>query len=132
MQQDSEIYVGLDSSKLKISVPLAEAGRSGEVRFFGDIDSTPEAVGRLVAKLEKRHGRLTFCYEAGPTGYGLHRQIPTPGQECTGVGPSLTPRRPGDRVKTSRRGGVTLAKLHRAGELPAVWVPDPGHEAIRE
>jgi transposase len=63
MQQDSEIYVGLDTSKLKISVALAEAGRSGEVRFFGDIDSTPEAVARLVAKLEKRHGQLAFCFE---------------------------------------------------------------------
>jgi transposase len=61
MQQDSGIYVGLDTSKLKISVALASAGRGGEVRFFGHIDSTPEAVARLVAKLEKRHGRLTFC-----------------------------------------------------------------------
>jgi hypothetical protein len=43
--QDSEVYVGLDTSKLKISVAIAEAGRDGEVRFFGDIDSTPEAVG---------------------------------------------------------------------------------------
>jgi len=76
MQQDSEIYVGLDTSKLKISVALATAGRSGEVRFFGDIDSTPEAVARLVAKLEKRHGRLTFCYEAGPTGYGRTGRSP--------------------------------------------------------
>jgi len=132
MQQDSEIYVGLDPSKLKISVALAEAGRSGEVRFFGDIDSTPEAVARLVAKLEKRHGRLAFCYEAGPTGYGLHRQITTLGHACTVVAPSLIPRRPGDRVKTNRRDAVTLAKLHRAGELTAVWVPDPGHEAMRE
>ena len=132
MQQDSEIYVGLDTSKLKISVALAEAGRSGEVRFFGDIDSTPEAVARLVAKLEKRHDRLAFCYEAGPTGYGLHRQITALGHACTVVAPSLIPRRPGDRVKTNRRDAVTLAKLHRAGELTAVWVPDPGHEAMRE
>ena len=132
MQQDSEIYVGLDTSKLKISVALAEAGRSGEVRFFGDIDSTPEAVARLVAKLEKRHGHLAFCYEAGPTGYGLHRQITALGHACTVVAPSLIPRRPGDRVKTNRRDAVTLAKLHRAGELTAVWVPDPGHEASRE
>jgi transposase len=132
MQQDSEIYVGLDTSKLKISVALAEAGRSGEVRFFGDIDSTPEAGARLVAKLEKRHVRLAFCYEAGPTGYGLHRQITTLGHACTVVAPSLIPRRPGDRVKTNRRDAVTLAKLHRAGELTAVWVPDPGHEAMRE
>jgi transposase len=132
MQQDSEVYVGLDTSKLKISVAVAAAGRDGEVRFLGDIDSTPEAVERLVAKLRKRHHRLAFCYEAGPTGYGLHRQITALGHDCVVVAPSLIPRRPGERVKTNRRDALSLAKLHRAGELTPVWVPDPGHEAIRE
>jgi transposase len=110
--QDSEVYVGLDTSKLKISVAIADAGRDGEVRFFGDIDSSPEAVGRLVAKLGKRHSHLSFC--------------------CMVVAPSLIPQRPGDRVKTNRRDALALAKLHRAGELAPVWVPDPKHEAIRE
>ena len=116
----------------KISVAIAEAGRDGEVRFFGDIDSTPEAVERLVAKLGKRHPRLSFCYEAGPTGYGLYRQITALGHACVVVAPSLIPQRPGDRVKTNRRDALALAKLHRAGELTPVWVPDPKHEAIRE
>jgi len=47
---------------LKISVALAEAGRDGEVRFFGDIASAPEAVERLVRRLAERHGRLFFAY----------------------------------------------------------------------
>lgn len=132
MQQDSEVYVGLDTSKLKISVALAEAGRDGEVRFLGDVDNTPEAVGRLVAKLAKRHPQLAFCYEAGPTGYGLHRQITALGHACAVVAPSLIPKRPGERVKTNRRDALALAKLHRAGELTPVWIPDPGHEAMRE
>lgn len=132
MQEDSEVYVGLDTSKLKISVALAAAGRDGEVRFFGDIGSTPEAVERLVRKLEKRHGKLSFAYEAGPTGYGLQRQIVALGHDCAVVAPSLIPKRPGERVKTNRRDALTLAKLHRAGELTPVWVPDPEHEAIRE
>jgi transposase len=132
VQQDSNIYVGLDTSKLKISVAVAEAGRDGEVRFIGDIDSAPDAVERLVTKLAKRHRELAFCYEAGPTGYGLHRQIIRLGHECIVVAPSLIPKRPGERVKTNRRDALTLAKLHRAGELTAVWVPDPEHEAVRE
>lgn len=132
MRQDSKIYVGLDTSKLKISVAVAEAGREGEVRFIGDIDSAPDAVERLVTKLAKRHRELAFCYEAGPTSYGLHRQITRLGHECIVVAPSLIPKRPGERVKTNRRDALTLAKLHRAGELTAVWVPDPGHEAVRE
>jgi transposase len=132
MREDSEVYVGLDTSKLRIAVALAQAGRDGEVRFFGDIDSAPEAVERLVRKLEKRHRRLCFVYEAGPTGYGLQRQITALGHDCAVVAPSLVPKRPGERVKTNRRDALSLARLHRAGELTPVWVPEPGHEAMRE
>src|SRR3954453_3502974 len=129
---DGGVYVGLDVSKLKVSVALAEAGRDGEVRFLGDVENTPEAIGRLVAKLAKRHRRLAFCYEAGPTGYGLQRQVSALGHDCAVVAPSLIPKRPGERVKTNRRDALTLARLHRAGELTRVWIPDPGHEAVRE
>src|SRR5829696_6712908 len=132
MQQESAAFVGLDTSKLKISVALAEEGRQGEVRFLGDIDHTPEAVRRLVTKLAGKYGQLLFCYEAGPTGYGLQRQIAALGHECDVIAPSLIPKRPGERVKTNRRDALTLARLHRAGELTAIWVPDPGHEAVRE
>jgi transposase len=132
MQQKSKVFVGLDTSKLKISVAVAEDGRQGEVRFLGEIDNTTEAVRRLVHKLASRHGELLFCYEAGPTGYGLQRQIAALGHECAVIAPSLIPKRPGERVKTNRRDALTLARLHRAGELTAIWVPDPGHEAVRE
>ena len=132
MQHNSKVFVGLDTSKLKISVAVAEDGRQGEVRFLGDIDNTPETVRRLVTKLASRHGELLFCYEAGPTGYGLQRQIAALGHECAVIAPSLIPKRPGERVKTNRRDALTLARLHRAGELTAIWVPDPGHEAVRE
>ena len=53
------------------------------------------------------------------------------GHECVVVAPALIPKRPGDRVKTNRRDAVSLARLHRAGELTAVSVPDRGHEAMR-
>jgi transposase len=54
------------------------------------------------------------------------------GHECTVVAPSLIPRKAGDRVETNRRDAVQLARLLRAGELTAVWVPDEGHEAMRD
>src|SRR5215208_30459 len=132
MQQDSAAFVGLDTSKMKISVALAEEGRQGDVRFLGDVDHTPEAVRRLVTKLAGKYGRLLFCYEAGPTGYGLQRQISALGHDCAVIAPSLIPKRPGERVKTNRRDALTLARLHRAGELTRIWVPDPGHEGVRE
>ena len=86
----------------------------------------------LAAKLASHGWRLRFCYEAGPCGYGIQRQLSEAGHECVVVAPSLIPRKPGDRVKTDRRDAINLAKLHRAGELSPVWVPDPAHEAIRD
>src|SRR5215207_4465569 len=111
---------------------MAEDGRQGEVRLLGDIEHAPEAVRRLVTKLASKYRRLLFCYEAGPTGYGLQRQICALGHDCAVIAPSLIPKRPGERVKTNRRDAVTLARLHRAGELTRIWVPDPGHAAVGE
>jgi len=132
MQENSKIFVGLDTSKMKISVALAEEGRQGEVRFLGEIDNSPDAIKRLVSKLTRKFRELMFCYEAGPTGYGLHRQITALGHACSVIAPSLIPKRAGEHVKTNRRDALTLARLHRAGELTTIWVPDPGHEAIRD
>jgi transposase len=132
MVDNSEVYVGIDTSKLRNAVAIAQGGRGGEVRFFGEIDNTPTAVRRLVKKLSSKHARLTFCYEAGPTGYGLYRLIRDLGHECVVAAPSLIPKRPGDRVKNNRRDATALAKLLRAGELTAVWVPDERHEAMRD
>jgi transposase len=126
------VCVGLDTHKAKMAVAVAEPGRSGEVRFQGEITNQPDAVRRLIERLGAKHGRLRVCYEAGPCGYGLQRQITALGHDCMVVAPSLVPRKPGDRVKTNRRDAVTLARLHRAGELTAVWVPDPTHEAMRD
>ena len=125
-------YVGLDVHKDTIAVALAEAGVRGDVREYGKIANTPAAVKSLAAKLSRVGSALRFCYEAGPCGYGVQRQLTLAGHECVVVAPSLIPRKPGDRIKTDRRDAISLAKLHRAGELTAVWVPDPAHEAIRD
>src|SRR5271165_1113018 len=95
------------------------AGRNGEARYVGEIETTPSAVERLVKKMERKGRQLHFCYAAGPTGYGLHRQI-VAWAICDVVAPSLLPRRPGERVETNRRDAVSLARLLRAGELKAI------------
>lgn len=132
MHHHSEAFIGLDTSKSRNAVAIAEAGRAGEVRFLGEIEASGAATAKLVRKLTGKYQRLTFCYEAGSTGYGLYRQIKSLGHECLVVAPSLIPKRPGDRVKTNRRDAVSLARLLRAGELTAVWVPDWAHEAMRD
>ena len=125
-------FIGLDVHKATISVAIAPGERGGEVRHFGTVPHRPDQVRKLVEKLASGGARLHFCYEAGPCGYGLHRQIVEMGHDCIVVAPSLIPVKAGDRVKTDRRDAVMLAKLHRAGELTAVWVPDAAHEAMRD
>src|SRR6202048_242869 len=132
MSNHSEAFVAFDSSKLRNAVAIADSGRTGEIRFLGEIENSTTATAKLVRKLAGKYERLTFCYEAGPTGYELYRQIKSLGQACSVVAPSLIPKKPGDRVKTNRRDAMSLAKLLRAGELTAVWVPDEGHEAMRD
>jgi len=124
-------YVGLDVHKETIAVSVAEA-EGGEVRFLGEVPNTADSVVKLVKRLRKEGAKLSFCYEAGPCGYGLHRQLLDLGQDCQVVAPSLIPKKPGDRVKTDRRDSLNLARLHRAGELTAVWVPDGAQEALRD
>jgi transposase len=132
MGEYTEAFVGIDAAKARNAIAVAEGGRGGEVRYLGEVDASEQGMRRIVARIAAKYDRVHFCYEAGPTGYGLHRLITGLGYACTVVAPSLIPRKPGDRVKTNRRDALTLAKLLRADELTAVWVPDEGHEARRD
>jgi transposase len=125
-------FVGLDVHKATIAVSVAEGDRDGEVRHLGRVENGPEVVRRLVERLRRGGQELRVCDEAGPCGYGLHRQLTEFRCHCVVVAPALIPRRPGDRVKTDRRDATALATLHRAGELTPVWVPDATHEAMRD
>jgi transposase len=125
-------FIGLDVHKARISIAVAESGRSGAVEYLGDIANEPGAIGKLCDRLGRAGKLLAFCYEAGPCGYGVHRQLTGLGYRCDVVAPSLIPKKSGDRVKTNRRDASMLARLLRAGELTAVWVPDPDHEAMRD
>jgi transposase len=115
--------------KLRNAVAIAEASRRGEV---GEVEASEAATRKLVAKLAAKYDRLTFAYEAGPTGYGLYRLIESLGHTCIMAAPSLIPKKAGECVKTNRRDAEGLARLLRAGELIAVWVPDDRDEAMRE
>jgi len=124
-------FVGMDVHKETIAVSVAEAF-GGEVRYVGEFRNNPEAVTKLIRQLGKGETKLLCCYEAGPCGYVLHRQLLGMGVANLVVAPSLIPKKPGDRVKTDRRDSQTLARLLRAGELTAVWVPDENQEALRD
>ena len=103
MGKYSEAFVAFDTSKVKHAVAIAEGGRRGEVRFVGDVASSPATVARLIRRLTGRYAKLHLCYEAGPTGYGLYRQIRELGHECIVVAPSLIPKK---RASGSRPTGA--------------------------
>ncbi|MBI3551145.1 MAG: IS110 family transposase [Elusimicrobia bacterium] len=129
--QESTMFVGLDVHKESIDIALAPGGL-GEVRSYGRIAGDLEAVDKAIRRLGVQPGKLNIVYEAGPCGYALYRHLKKKGIDCSVVAPSMIPKRSGDRIKTDRRDAVNLARLHRAGELRAVFVPGPEDEAVRD
>jgi len=124
-----KFFVGLDAHKDSTSVAACEASRE-PARFVGTIGPDVQALLKLLAKAGDP-AQVNVVYEAGPTGYGLYRELRRRGYRCQIVAPSLIPRRPGERVKNDRRDCGRLAELSRAGELKPIWVPDEAHEAMR-
>ncbi len=129
---NNTVFIGLDTHKETIAVAIAEEERDGEIRYFGQITNESAAVAKLVKKLAGKYSQLFFCYEAGPCGYGLQRQIASLGHDCVVIAPSHTPSKKGVHVKNDRRDALSLARLHRAGDLTQIWVPDEAHEAMRD
>jgi transposase len=121
-------YLGLDVHKATISVAVADDGPPEALRM---IPNHPSSVHMLVDRVGGSEVCLVAAYEAGPTGYVLHRQLTSLGVETVVVAPSLIPVRPGDRIKTDQRDSVKLARLLRSGDLTPVWVPDAEHEGLR-
>lgn len=123
-------YVGLDVHAETISVAVAE--KDGEVVSLGKLPNEPKYIAKLVKKLRSGGGTVRACYEAGPCGYVLYWQLVKLDVACDVIAPTLVPVKSGDRVKTDKRDAAKLARLHRAGELTPVWVPDVAHEALRD
>jgi transposase len=130
--EKSIMYVGLDVHKNSIKIAFAEGGRDDEVRHYGKIDSSLEALDRVIRKLMSKGCELSFVYEAGPCGYDIYRHLRSIGLDCTVVAPSLIPKQSGNRIKNDRRDAQMLARLHRAGELTKTYAPCLEDEAMRD
>ena len=127
------LFIGLDVHAKNITIAVAP-GDGSEARPYGTITNDLHALEKVFARLKKAHpgAELRVCYEAGPTGFVLARRLAQLKVDCTVVAPSLIPTRAGERIKTDKRDARKLARLHRAGELSAVHVPDASDEAMRD
>jgi len=124
-------YVGLDAHKKDIYVAMVVGHERVPVTW--QLANEPQAIRRLVRKLEREAaGPVQCCYEAGPCGYALQRQLTTERVSCQVVAPALIPRKPGDHIKTNRRDARKLAELLRAGLLTEVAPPTAADEAVRD
>ena len=124
-------YVGMDAHKKDLFIAMLVGAQTTPVTW--QLANEPKAVRRLVRKLEREApGPVQVCYEAGPCGYALQRQLTTARVTCQVIAPALIPRKPGERIKTNRRDARKLAELYRAGLLTAVQPPTPEDEAVRD
>jgi transposase len=126
---DGTTFVGLDVHVATIAIAVVRG--DGVVQDVGSIPNTPGALAKRLRRLGPPE-MLRVCYEAGPCGYGIYRQLTALGMACTVVAPSLIPVQPGNRVKTDRRDAAKLARLLRSGDLTPVAVPTPEQEALRD
>jgi transposase len=123
-------YVGLDAHKKEISVAVffEDQEKPAEWKIANDARS----IRRMVRRINREGDEsVLYCYEAGPLGYTLSRQISAAGFDCQVVAPSLIPKKPGSRVKTDRRDARELGALLRANLLTEVAPPTEEEESIR-
>lgn len=139
MTEPDILHIGLDVHKDSITIAVAEPGRGGEVRAHPAIANDLNAVQRWIRGLLNQYAArdgngvaLHFCYEAGPCGFVLARRLMQLGHACSVVAPSLIPRCSGQKVKTDRLDAIKLARLLRAGELTAIYIPEVTDEAMRD
>jgi len=122
-------YVGIDASKKVNQVAMLVRTEKSPVEF--QVSNDAKGIRRLARRLKRDGDDVIACYEAGPCGYALQRQLKAAGVECIVVAPSLIPVKPGDHVKTDRRDAKKLAELLRAGMLTEVHPPTEAEESIR-
>ncbi|MEF1337125.1 IS110 family transposase [Vibrio rotiferianus] len=134
MNNDSIIFIGLDTHKSFIQVAVLQGHRGAQPQHLGRIKSNKSALVKLALQLQSKYPKATlhFVYEAGPCGYWTYRLLTSIGHCCYVVAPSLIPKKPGDRVKTDKRDAAKLAKLFKAEELTPIYVPEAEDEAIRD
>lgn len=130
----SKLHLGLDVHKDSITIAIANPGPKGEIRLYGTLTNDLHALEKALNRIRKAHPGtdLDVAYEAGPCGFGIARRLQQLNVPCLVAAPSLIPKQPGAPFKTDKRDAKNIARLHRAGELIGVYIPEPTDEALRD
>src|SRR5436190_1930837 len=124
-------WIGIDDHADKWTMVHYRGTRSEPEREW-ELEPGESGYRKLIGWLKEMDGPVHIVYEAGPCGYELQRRLQRSGFDCRVAAPSLTPRKPGERVKTNRRDARKLARLLRADELTLIVVPNARQESIRD
>jgi len=124
-------WIGIDDHADKWTIAQF---RGDEERPAKEFELVPDESGyrRLIGFIKSLDGEARIVYEAGPCGYELYRRLSKAGLQCHVAAPSLTPRKPGERIKTNRRDAAKLGRYLRSNELTLIVVPDRGRESLRD
>jgi len=124
-------WIGIDDHADKWTIAQFKENEEKPAKEF---ELVPDDSGyrKLIKFLKELDGEVRIVYEAGPCGYELYRRLTKAGLQCQVAAPSLTPRKPGERVKTNRRDASKLARYLRSGMLTLITVPDQQRESLRD
>ncbi|MGO9973126.1 MAG: IS110 family transposase [Solirubrobacteraceae bacterium] len=120
-------WAGLDVHARSV-LAVTMDGESGELRSCRLPGDTAKVVGYLAGL----PGPTRAAYEAGPTGYGLARELRTAGIECVVAAPGKIERPAQDKVKTDERDAQRVLRLLMIDSLVSVRVPTVEEEALRD
>ena len=124
-------WIGIDDHADKWTI-AAFGGNGDRPTHEFELVPTESGYRKLIGFVRKLEGEARVAYEAGPCGYELCRRLRKAGIWCEVAAPSLTPVKPGNRVKTNRRDAVKIARALRSGELTFIAVPDQSRESLRD
>ena len=134
MNNDTIIFIGMDTHKEFTEVAYSEYKRESSIEHFGRIKTTKPAIKKFAKQMQSKYTNATlhFVYEAGPCGYWVYRLLTSLGHCCFVVAPSLIPKKPGDKIKTDKRDAIKLTRLLKNCDLEPIYVPEPEDEAVRD
>ena len=131
--KESTTFVGMDVHKKQHTVAMLLPEDETDSPNIWTVNNRKAKIRTMVRRvIKKAPGGVVFCYEAGTFGFALQRQIQAEGAGCIVIAPSLTPSKPGQKIKTDRRDARDLVAYLRSGMLTEVYPPDEEAESARD